>query len=226
MRRTRANSQWTQAIDQQLLRLAHSGMAFAVITLQLNAVFGTSFTKNAVVGRLHRRGVNVGKFEFWTDAANAALRTLYAEEARLDVIAAKMTQQFVREYSVGQIKAQLKRLGLGGTAKPAAPARRKPKQTQPAPKSDAPAPEAVQPVSIPRPTPVQAPAAAGPVTLLDRTAAQCCWPVNDGGPFLFCGAPKRQPRTERDTAYLSYCDRHFRRLTVKPRRWGQAEAQP
>lgn len=40
-----------------------------------------------------------------------------------------------------------------------------------------------------------------PVTLLDRRPEQCGWPINDGGPFLYCGAPKA-------TGHKRYCSTH------------------
>ena len=39
------------------------------------------------------------------------------------------------------------------------------------------------------------------VTLLERRGDQCGWPVNDGNPFLFCGAP-------RATGHKRYCEHH------------------
>lgn len=30
---------------------------------------------------------------------------------------------------------------------------------------------------------------SAPVTLLELKPSSCRWPVNDGNPFLFCGAP-------------------------------------
>jgi hypothetical protein len=45
---------------------------------------------------------------------------------------------------------------------------------------------------------------AVPVTLLERRADQCCYPVNDGGPYLFCGAPKKKGS--------SYCEKHHKSM--------------
>jgi hypothetical protein len=41
---------------------------------------------------------------------------------------------------------------------------------------------------------------AEPVTLLDRASHQCGWPINDGAPFLYCGAVK--------SSHKRYCDHH------------------
>lgn len=204
MRRTRKNTGWRPEIDQALLRLASTDAKFPMIAIQLNAVFGTTFTTNAVIGRFHR-----------AFGAKTSRRTRSAEEI--------------------------------------AEAKRNP-EPQPRPariEPDRPAAIQVEPASIPRPSRVQAPTAfekiseglnealaiargqakpasgpaSGPVTLIERRPGQCCWPVNDGGPYLFCGAPKRDPRSERDTSYLDYCDLHFGKMIVKPR-YRVAEAQP
>jgi len=45
---------WTPRLDARLLELHHAGYTFTQIAWKLNAEFGTSFTKNACVGRGHR----------------------------------------------------------------------------------------------------------------------------------------------------------------------------
>lgn len=220
MKRTRMNTEWRPEINQALIRLARTDASFGVITIQLNAVFGTSFTRNAVIGRAHRLGVRRDTIDYWTDAAIEALRDLVAEDRGLDFMASALTEQFGHAYLPWRVQKQIQKLGLSGTVRPAALAGPKPKRTRATSKPDAPAPQTVPPVSIPRPLPVQAPASgltSGPVTLIDRGPGQCCWPVNDGGPYLFCGAPKREPRSQRDTSYLDYCDLHFGKMIVKPR---------
>ena len=193
MRRTKLNTEWRPEIDKALLRLASTDAKFSLIAIQLNAVFGTTFTKNAVIGRYHR-----------TFGAKTSRRTRGAEE-------------------IAEAKRNPK---PKPPAKPAAtgPRRHPPVLVRPVSIPVHPASETVRPVSIPHPSTVQVPAATGPVTLLDREPWQCCFPVNDGNPYLFCGAEKRKARSERDTAWLAYCDVHFRKMIVKPRRWGQAEA--
>lgn len=49
----------------------------------------------------------------------------------------------------------------------------------------------------------------GAVTLLERAPHQCGWPVNDGGPFLFCGAAK--------SGHKRYCDPHALKASPKGR---------
>jgi GcrA cell cycle regulator len=57
-------------------------------------------------------------------------------------------------------------------------------------------PDQAKPVSPKSPAPERI--TAEPVTLADRRPDQCGWPVNDGGPFLYCGA----------YAKGRYCDHH------------------
>lgn len=52
---------------------------------------------------------------------------------------------------------------------------------------------------VPMPTTVPEPVTT-PVGLLDRTG--CAWPVNDGGPFLFCNHPTEG----------TYCEHHHQRM--------------
>jgi hypothetical protein len=188
MRRTRINTEWRPEIDQVLLRLAGTNAKFSVIAIRLNAMFGTTFTKNAVIGHFHR-----------TFGAKTSRRTRSAEE-------------------IAEARRNPK---PAPAAKPAAPkiAWRPPVLVHPVPEPVQPSREIARPVSISRPAPVQVDMGpVGPVTLLKRTERQCCWPIGDRAPYLFCGAPKRQPRSEWDTSFRSYCDQHFQKLIVKPRR--------
>lgn len=158
----RENPEWTPQVDEALLRLASAGLDFNAITIRLNDAFGTSFSRNAVIGRFHRK------------------------------------------------------FGPKTTRK------RKIRTTAPA------AREAAALPTPPKCTPAQPrkisheQAATDPVTLDARSPAQCCWPVNEGGPYLFCGAPRRWPRHAGDTRFLSYCETHFAMLLDKPRRFARA----
>lgn len=115
---------WASAHEDELRRLAVAeGLTNSVIAVRLNAKYGTSHTKNAIIGKRRRLGL---------------------VETRPD-------------------------------AKPAA---------------------------------IDAKPPGSRVTLLNRTRRQCGWPVNDGGPFLFCGAEKDDPKN-------SYCAYH-RRLASRP----------
>jgi hypothetical protein len=57
------------------------------------------------------------------------------------------------------------------------------------------------------PLPPDEPIPATAVTLEDRQPDQCAWPVNHGGPFLYCGARK--------DARQAFCDHHACRAARK-----------
>ena len=60
-----------------------------------------------------------------------------------------------------------------------------------------------------RTDPILPPVTGKPVSLLGRRRDQCGWPINDGDPFLFCGAIKENLKD-------SYCDYHRRLATRGP----------
>lgn len=60
-------------------------------------------------------------------------------------------------------------------------------------------------------------AKVSPVTLMERESWQCRWPVNDGGPFLFCGVRK----ADHDP---TYCSQHRSMATARSGRRMRSEA--
>lgn len=120
----------------------------------------------------------------WSEEAVATLKRLREQNKPYSVIAS------VLGVSVRAVTGKVDRLGLPprDTSQSAAFARwgdRKAKGRPTPPSFPAPVPE-------PHMT---------PVGLMDRTG--CAWPVNDGGPYLFCN----QPRQENS----DYCTHHFQR---------------
>ena len=69
----------------------------------------------------------------------------------------------------------------------------------------------------PKPQWVSAPTCE-PVTLLDRTVHQCCWPVGDGvgRDLRMCGAPAHSRMVNGEMRLHSYCEFHFGLSTSKP----------
>jgi GcrA cell cycle regulator len=51
-------------------------------------------------------------------------------------------------------------------------------------------------------------------TLLDRGPRECCWPVNSGGPFLYCAAEATDGPTEGSRTYCRH--HHLRMLPARP----------
>ena len=58
----------------------------------------------------------------------------------------------------------------------------------------------IKPPSLPKPAPAPVKYDGEPVTLAERRPDQCGWPVNDGAPYLFCGAGK--------SGHKRYCAHH------------------
>jgi hypothetical protein len=138
----------------------------------------------------------------WTTAEDARLTHLWMTE--------KLSGTQIAEIMPGRnsrsgILARVKRLGLVRPKPDKAAETEKPRvERRPShprnmirfgalsiPKSDVP---------MPKLPPIEAPA-GDHVTLADRRADQCGWPVNDGGPFLYCSAPKA-------AGHKRYCDHH------------------
>jgi GcrA cell cycle regulator len=59
------------------------------------------------------------------------------------------------------------------------------------------------PPETPAVTVVPVESATQPCTLMDLQPDSCKWPINDGNPFLFCGAPRRDDGP--------YCEHHARK---------------
>lgn len=50
---------WTPAMDLALKGMAAAGMSSAAIACELSANYGHSFSRNAVIGRAHRKGIDL-----------------------------------------------------------------------------------------------------------------------------------------------------------------------
>ncbi len=138
----------------------------------------------------------------WTAEQDAKLTRLWMVERKTGSQAA--------EYFPGKTRsaiiARVHRLGLYRELGPADVKARLPK---PKVERRAPPPrirfghvsitKSIAPVPLPKPRAPE-PITADPVTLADRRGDQCGWPVNDGAPYLFCGAIRG--------GHGRYCDRH------------------
>lgn len=147
----------------------------------------------------------------WTPDVIAALLRLdaMAENDRkisYGVMAAQLNETFGTTFNRNAIAGRIRVLRLGTWNQTSGmTARRIAKTSDPEPEPPAPKPVAPKPVA-PKPAPIlvaskrsalpkpwlppQEPLQSTPVTLIDREPWQCRWPMNDGGPFLFCGARK------------------------------------
>lgn len=162
----------------------------------------------------------------WPAERTQALIRFWEADLSFSKIADRLTEMFGQDITRNAVATQLKQLDLtrgktgkwkhpqGAAARPASPpqnTRKKPgrdrflpvraTETQPAPAT----------ALLPEPPIV-------PLPLMARKRHQCGWPVNDGGPFLFCGLPKTP-------GHSNYCGYH-RLLSLPPelRRRRQQEA--
>lgn len=186
----------------------------------------------------------------WTPEVIAHLLRLDAVAASdpkitFKVMADRINEAFGTSFTRNSVAGRIRDCKLGGGYGPAGRQPRQAGQKPVEPQQAAPAPQQ-QPkkrkLVPPAPKPPLEPAAVKPskpalpapwlppqepprsvhVTLIERGAGQCCWPVNDGGPFLYCGAAKRRPKNADDDRYLGYCEAHFAKLLGKPRQGGSA----
>lgn len=207
--RSESSCDWTQAMDAELLRLGKTDMRFVRIAECLNAKFGTALTKNAVIGR-HRRLTQSARtgVDFWKPEVDKALRAAHAEGLTSRGVADRLTCQFGVRYSHQRVERQIRLLGLASLKRP--PRFATGAKTAPKPKP----PEIAKPAAAPAPKPQRVKVFGGPelipakpVTLAVRRRHQCAWPLNDGNPFLFCGASKMQ-RQSLDEPEYAYCPHH------------------
>ena len=128
----------------------------------------------------------------WSNEQDALLLRLQAAGLTYALIAERINEAFGTGYDRNAVGGRIGRLrkGEGGTTRPPPIRRQRQKRKTQAP-PDAPCQPKFQPVA-----------------LLERTSRQCCWPINDGDPYLYCGVPKAE-------ADRSYCPYH--RWLMTPR---------
>jgi hypothetical protein len=163
-----------------------------------------------------------------TPKCDRALIELYNAKLSTSIIAERLSEAFRERITKNQVIRRTRTLGLVPRksettlhkGRPAAPKpepirrRRAPKFKPPSPTFDFKNPKTSRdPDSRPRlwgerlpPLPGSKPALPGEphtvaLPLMQRRRHHCGWPMNDGGPFLFCAQPKA-------TGDRHYCDFH------------------
>lgn len=148
----------------------------------------------------------------WTQEQADALRTLSLAGDSDAVIARKLSEMFGRSFTRCQVIGKRLRLGIvreGPLRTTARTARKVPLAKKPSPtfRFGTHDPETRRPINGRLPPILdRKPTLAGephtvPLPLMRRKANQCGWPVNDGGPWLFCAQPKA-------AGDRHYCDYH------------------
>jgi hypothetical protein len=182
---------WTREIVAHLLRLdaeaaSDPKITFSVMAYRLNGYFGTAFNRNAVAGKLQRLKAGTGYGA--------------ARQPRQKPPKAAEPQKRPERQPLKPVAA-VTREPVSAPQMPAPePETQVPQMPAPEPQPETPAPRQSRPARRGDCLPPQAPCQSAHVTLMERQPWQCGWPVNDGGPFLYCGAPK--------TGDPVYCDHH------------------
>jgi GcrA cell cycle regulator len=144
----------------------------------------------------------------WLPEWTEALTRLHEAGLSASAIAQRLTELFQREFTRNSIIGKRARCGITSPlheqrrrqlkavgerrARTRAPLKPKVELPKRPPKLSARAPSTASgaPALVP----------AEPVDLYHRKSKQCRWPINDGAPFLFCGAPRAGEH--------SYCAHH------------------
>jgi hypothetical protein len=207
------HSPWTDDVDKALRRMREAKLSYSAIAAKLNATFGTAFTRSAIAGHIDRAKLSGSRIE-WSQEEIAALVEKHKSGAIYAEIAAVLTRRFGRQFTRAMICTKIHRLGLPARSRRATMPAVKRRKRQPAQTDEA---EIAAPVAPAAPKTRRVTRVFGgpdlvptkPVTLEARRRHQCGWPVNDGDPFLFCGAPKAPDDP-------TYCPHHRWRSIDKP----------
>ncbi len=178
---------WTQERDAELVRLWGERRSHAEMAQALGA------SKGAVAGRIHRlraRGGDVPvREEFWTEERDGELVRLFKDGLSQAKIADALGAA-----SKDAVAGRIERLRKRGVD---IPPRKRKAVTPLGPTKPHRSPGlnfhgGVRPSSAGKPLPRTGPRPDEPaplnLTLLQLGPRNCRWPVNDGGPFRFCGA--------------------------------------
>lgn len=182
------DSVWNDAVKVEALINLFNQQKFSAS--QIAAKLGLK-SKNQVISKLHRMGYGgkgtprktelfTSKHKGWSDQEVETLETMWAENSSVQAIAIAVGR------TVKAVKNKSAHLGLKPRNLPrhATVARQKPVYSAP--------------------RPVVCEVTCSPVTLERRTG--CCFPTNNGGPYLFCNnAGKVQSRSGESI----YCDGHW-----------------
>lgn len=208
------NSAWSNPpeLTPDLRKLWEEGYSARDMATELNRRHGCSFGPNAVIGKVHRLGLEHRPSPIkdgieWTEPMRERCRVLLIEHGHmLEAVASRLTNEFSVTITKWMVSNWLKRQ----------------KKRQTASRSGSTLPPLVSLRAIPKPPPSLPTRILSPRILPQRVAqvvasnivpmpthgqiSPCRWPTNDGRPWLFCGDPsepgKSYCRIHCDKAYI------------------------
>jgi GcrA cell cycle regulator len=213
---------WSDAIVSRLQRLSYEGYSGSAIADLVNREFATTFTRNAVIGKLHRMGCRVGGVGApvpvnWTEAMEAALTKAFAEGCTPNACASRVSAVAGRPLTTQAIYAKASKMCMSFRENERHVLVRR---FFSGPRPMTPAEKAPRPVLVKRDV---APLAPEPELMCEPVALEalrwhhCRWPIGEPGTegFGFCGLTK---------ARGSYCAHHARVAYLpKPKRVAKAD---
>ncbi len=213
-------SDWTDAAITKLQQLANEGYSASQIATLVNKELGTEFTRNAIVGKLHRLGRGVsGERKVaiaWSARMIGALDTALGEGLTLQACARHVSAVAGQEIDPQHVHAKIedirKRQERAEAREQKAQGRKAISRLFPAPAEDTTeakprVDDEVVPV-VPFDEPL-APLAGDPVSLLGLKDWHCRWPgkLDEDGLTTYCGARKFRG---------AYCGHHARMAYQPP----------
>lgn len=206
-------SEWTDAAITKLQQLANEGYSASQIGSLINRELGTDFSRNAIIGKLHRMGCGVKgnrkSTVTWTMRMFSALEAALAEGLTVQACVRHVSAVAGFDVDPQHVHAKIedirKREERAKTQAAQAEARRAVSRLFKAPITDVTPsrPKAIVEVVPVVPCDDAVPMTAGPVPLMDLKDWHCRWPGErgDDGLMTFCGARKFRG---------SYCGHHSR----------------
>jgi len=180
-----------------LRRLFDEGYSAGQIADRMTCLFGMRYSRNAIIGKLHRLRLFRSPEELARcSACRRASRGKLGQAAKQPPagnylqarsIVKKMKCAIVKTTECPPVKVDM-------PAIPSAVAM------------------AVSPPGMTRSSDITG------VMLADRPRNSCCWPVTEDAPFLYCG----QPGIRRKEGHGAYCEHHAAKMWAKVRRKGAA----
>lgn len=209
-------SEWTDQIVSRLQRLSHEGYSASAIAEAVNREFGAAFSRNAVIGKLHRMGCTTGgvvtvKSTTWTEAMIEALRLAFADGATAQACARHVSAAAGQEVTVSALYAKAGAMGMNFKAKAREVFVARLFNPPPRPILFTAPIEEVEPaeaVSIVPPVAPEPPPLGEPVSLMALRPHHCRWPAGEDahGLATYCGC---------QVFRRSYCKSHYQ-ISVAP----------